>query len=661
MHEEGTETFELMDIMRYMAPTRPADDTPEKVLEALREYTPRYLYDIYLFAPGTPIRALLHPCMYTRILKGWLKIGSIVRITHLEGDMIVSMESMGKISAKDLTAIKRNAYVTLPDPIFNKRGYYMPLLSDEGYMKWDRRWKTYLEKYSSCSDDVELLLELESDPCRKGPAMGLDKETPNNPGQPCLVKCALDTEEGIQELQVKRRRTEVGYVKTQQNLIQGQVILKSRLFTFSRTGNFPLFFAFVLLTSIGPIKVYVWELAVRKFFCVKEGDYVSIRGFKIRRRRGALTIADRIKTDADTKYGSLPEINVNICTPVGHIMEMDKIPGLPAVSQDPEFTTVVGMVEYMSSLLRYAEKEKIKSFKEYVLLKVSGTAVKLISNGILQSVLEINIGEWIEIRHLRKGCIGEFEFYVSSLYTQFYCKPPSAPLFDKHVLTGECTGFAEGNAVGYIPVCFSTFNAHISASMEGIGALKIRGVPIPRESPDSAYIKKDKIYFGSVCSLQDALKDISMLYLDESARFIVFGKILGVRYNAQGDPAIGNDTFDVSYIAADTTVCAEQDLDLESEGSSEMCRIPFNDRIEENAVIRFGSEGCHVDIKVFQNHLVHRSFEESVLDFLKVKSLPSGSIYSELDKRVGEKCYFVFDAIRINEEDVLHVGVSLLT
>ncbi|KAI5154631.1 hypothetical protein NEPAR06_1262 [Nematocida parisii] len=649
------ETFELMDIMRYIAPIPAPLETSESILKVLQEYTPTHLFDVYLLASGIPIRGLLHPGMYPRILKGWLKIGSIVRVMGIEGDMIMGLESTGEYSNKDLTKIKKEIYITLPNPIYNPNGYYMPLLSDEGYMKWDRRWKRYLERYSTEKEDKEILLVNSKKDASTLSAEDTKSTLSGKTKTPHLVVCD-EGEEGERTFAPKAKVNRVGYKNAQHNTISGRVILKSKLFTFSSGGSFPLFFSFIILTVAGLVKVYVWKLAVRKFFCVKEGDYVVIRGFKIKRRPGALLVADRTNTDSDTKYACIPEISVNLTGPTGYIMEIDSLPDLPDVSEDPEFTTVVGRVEYISSILRYRECKSRLKFRDYVYLKISGIVVMLLANGA-DNLLDIQIGKIVEIRHLRKGEIGSFEFYISSLYTQFCLDRSSAPLFDKYVITGEPSSVVEENAVGYIPVRFSAYADHVSAANGGIGVLCINNKPIPRESPDSAYIKKDRMFFGELKKLACAKEEIQSLCMDEQKRFIICGKLSAFKYQSQGDKTIGDTSVDISYIATETGL--EYEGESETDRSIDIQESMLSTKIEENIVIRICDDSDSIDIQLFQNHLVHETFEESVLDFLKIENV-SGSIYDELSKLVGNLYYVVFDAIRVEEEVVLHVGVSLL-
>ncbi|KAI5188815.1 hypothetical protein NEMIN01_0183 [Nematocida minor] len=657
MNEEQEETFKLMDIMRYAAPIDPPEGTPQKVLDTICEHSSEYLFDIYLLANGVPIRALLHPSMYLRVLKGWLRVGSVVKILELEKDMIVQLEPTGEISKSDLTKIKKEAYITLPSPIYNPKAYYMPLLSDEGYMRWDRRWKRYLEEYSNSIDDKEILLEKDNKSLKDGHKKKAKskKDLKNIP----VVVCSEESEEEERPFKRKMPANRLGYSNTSNNFITGQVILKSKLFKYQGHSPCPLMFSFVLLTKSGLVKAYVWESAVRKFFCVDEGNYIAIRGFKIKRRTGSFfAIGDRMKTDTDTKYANIPEINVNITSPVGQIMRIDPISDLFCPEKDSEFTTVVGTVEYISPLMREKEAWNAVKLREYVLLKVSGVVVKLVSNGCAGMILDIKAGLKLEIRHLRKATIGSFVFYISSVYTQFYIDGTDAPLFDKTVIAKNCTAIAEENAMGYIPVCFSTFSEHMHASKEGVGALSLNGVPIEKGSSNAGYIARDLVYFGELLNLASAEQKIDALYMDETIRIVIYGKILAVKYNSLGDTTIGENSFDVSYVATEATM--SEIKEEKTEKWDGMAGMAFNDKIEENIVIRVGDESSNIDLQIFQNHLVHSTFEESVQDFLKMGRIMSHSIYNELSKRVGEKYYFVFDAVRVNEEVILKIGVSLL-
>lgn len=634
MQQEKEEVFEVMDILRYSAPEIPPEGTPQVVLDAMCNHCSRFLLDVYLLAKGAHIRALLHPAMYSRVMKGWLRVGSIVRVMRYEKDMIVEMETTGEMSTQDVTRVKRDLYITVPAPLYNSSASYAPLLTEGGYMAWDRKWIRYLEEYTT---DPE---------CPKGEKKKKEK------------------------LVLPEDR--ICHKNTQENIISGQVILKSRLLGGNSIDESKIMFSFIVRTRRILVKVYVWEGAVRKFFCVQEGGYIVISGFKIKKVPGAsLWVGDRMKTDKDTKYGNIREISVNTKEPCGEIKCTEYIEGLVGVMKDGEFTTIRGIVEYISPLLREMDNKGAMRLKEFVYLRVSGTVVRLETGGCTMAVLGIKSGSEIEIRHLRRGMIGEeFVFYVSSVYTQFYSGRGSGPLFDGMIVEGErgreCV---EENAMGYIPVVHSRYIDHIENSKNGIGNLIINGIEAKRDHPCSTYIKKDIGYFGTVMSMDDIKRREERLFMDETVRVIVFGEITGANYELEGDKTIGENTFDVSYIEKEVEEVSsiplkmdedEADKTVHEEGPKKQVYGAGLNKIEKSIIARIENNGEYIDIQIFQNHLIYETFEESVMDFLKEKEASGRSVYDLVADRIGRKYYFVVDIVRVNDEAVLHMGVSVL-
>lgn len=656
MEKESASTFRLLDIMRYRVPEVYEDDTPSGVLKAVREYNPRYLLDIYFLAEDTSVCALLHPSMYDRVYRGWLRAGSIIKIIASEEDMVIEIEAHvyetdetdNEDKSDKISKARKDIYLTSPHPIYNKSGYYIPLFSDEGYVTWDRKWQRSLKTYSEEPTDAEVKEFPEEDTVFALSTAGKKRKASEDPGR---------------------------MHKSKESVVKGRVLLKSRIFSIEQQTKttVPLFFSFILSTETRNIKVFVWQSAVQNFFCLQEGDYVAIKGFKIKRKTGALILANRMNSDTDTRYRKIPEISVNSSSPTGSIELTEKISECE-IEKDLEFTCVKGQVEYVSSLMRWKEKGKYgKRLREFVYLRVSGVIVKLHSNSFL-SLLEIKAGAYVEIRHLRLCVLGGFSFYISSLYTQYYLNESFAPNPDYHVIYRPVLlSLSIENGIGYIPVCISTLSEYQRAAATGLGPLYIDGAPIQSTSPDSAYLKRELAYYGHLISIEEVSAKIDQLYLDETERFIVPGKIIGVRHLAVGD-SIGEELFDVSYKMMEEEVEEnkedknEEDKDKEDKEDKEIKnrktrKNKIHEKIEENAIIRIGEEDKYLDIQVFQNHLLEGvSFASTVADFLKIKdfSMHHTTVYEELSKQVGKFFYFVIDAIRINESTVLFVGVSVL-
>jgi len=626
MPEEQEWLFTLMDVLRYRTPDVLPEKTSKEVVEIVESNAPSFLLDIYLYGGGEAVCALLHPRMTARVLKGWLRIGAEIKVLETVDDMIVELELTGSVGdPEDITKIKKEVYRTMPSPLYSPEGYYVPLLSDEGYIRWDGKWAKELGRYAEQKEEVEVGIENIS-----------------------------EEEEGLEDLlaRKKRVRDRVGYKNTQKNTVKGKVIMKSKIFTFLSKKKVPLMFAFIISTQQGLLKVYVWEESVRHFFCIKEGDRVAIQGFKIKRRKGRLIVADRTYTDADTKYAELPEISVNPSGPVGQILKIDEQTrvdgevsgGKREIERDAEFSTVSGIVEYVSSLLRWKDVSGgEKRMREFVYVRVSGICVKLFSSSTAEELLRIKPGKYVEIRHLRECAIGKFVFFISSIYTQLYFELQASDNTDHRIIACDSERSGVENAIGYIPLFFRTWAECVKQSEDGLGILSIKGKKIPKTSPDSTYLHKERRYYGQLLSLEAAKKAAEALYMDETERYVVLAKLLAVKHKNKGDD-IGESVFDISYTATD--ISAERDAPLE--------------QIEETVVVRIGEEESYIDIQVFQNHfLPEYTFQDSVCSFLNTKSIEK-SIYETFSKRISKQTHFVMDVVRISETEILYIGITTL-
>ncbi|KAI5181017.1 hypothetical protein NEOKW01_1258 [Nematocida sp. AWRm80] len=635
---EKEDLYQLLDIFRYVSPVVFPEDTPEEVAEELRKLTPEYLYDIYFWHQGSSVCALLHPGLCSRVLKGWLVVGAFFKILKIQGDMIVEIELVDGIeSTLDIQKIKQEMYFSGISPIYNPKACYLPMFTDEKYLKWSTKWSTHLKEYPEENNDLK---ERE------------DQE---------LNELKVIESTNPFERKGKRVTGIPGYTDTKNNVLRGRVLLKSKLFMSSKNTLSPYMFSFVLLTEFGLVKVFVWEAAVRRFFCIQENDSVLIKGFKIKRRTPLLTIADRTKTDADTRYSKIPSISVNAVYPVGYIF---KLPHLNYSSEslvDQQFVSIEGVVQYISPLYRWrTNTRRHKKLQEFVFLRVADKAIKLFCNGSPQEITEIRAGQYIQIRHLRECSIKESVFYLSSLYTQYFFEPPMHQSTDstliikgQHEYDYEETGI--DNGLGYIPITCSTIEEYLKEKDNGLGLLYLNGNPIPRESSNSSYISKDSPYYGEVLSIADSKERASYLYIEETERHIVYGRITGIKYKELGD-SIGENTFDISYCTTEQSLKELDDsIDL-SYPSLPVNAVSFIEQLEECAIVRVEQNNTYIDIQIFPNHLFNQSFSHSVSNFLKAPEYLS--VYDQLQQSVGIEMYFVYDVIRVNENGFLFLGVS---
>lgn len=651
--------FELMDILRYHSPHVFPADTPGEIREAMEKHKPVHLYDIYLLSDRGPVCALLHPAMYPRILRGWLRIGSRVQILQVVGDMICRMETVpGLGNAAEITALKHRMYLTTPAPIYNESTCYLPLLSDEGYLKWDRRWKTELEPYIPSLEDVPVPVENIETTASDDPSLLFSKH--------------------------KRIKNKAGYTNTKCNLLAGCVLLKSKLFMSEKSeSRTSIVFSFVLRAREGLVKAYVWGECVRRFFCLGEGDRVVIRGFKIKRRKGELVVTDRKHTDADLPYAQLPEISVNATDPVGniYILAAPLDPLCPFVFV-PEYTTARGLVEYVSPLLRWREQSRMQSrVREFVYLRVAGACIKLFSDGPSENILRIAVGKFVEIRHLRSCRLGDFPFYISSLHTQTYLEPQTSTNVDAEVLECPPQGTGVEGGVGYLPCGFLGLDEYFKAAEHGLGPLYVNGQPISRASHNSLYLRKEYAYYGCSASIAQMKERSECLYMDEIKRYVTSGYVRSIRYknttgaHIKSAPSTDQD-IDVTYRETEHSleVIGEKSI-LGSSGISEaghitadsstvagLCSftVEYKDRKEESMVLRIEEEGEHIDLHVFRNHLLpDHPFEAALQMFFKAGA-DTRSIYEHGMQYLNQSVHFVTDATRVDEDTILYIGVALL-
>ncbi|KAI5171740.1 hypothetical protein NEFER03_1045 [Nematocida sp. LUAm3] len=636
--EKGIE-LRLLDILRYRAPRTFPEEVDPKIIEAFQEYLPLYLLDIYFVKENTPMYALLHPDIYPRIYKGWLKVGSLVRVTEMVSDMVTRLELIQEEEeTEEYIRLKRELYQTAPTPLYAPAQSYIPLLSDDEYTNWDIKWSRALEPYLETEENIQIISKEDF----------INEDVEQSP-----------------VLQRKRRlKDRIAYSNTKNNVVKGIVLLKSMLFQFYKENtSTPLVFSFILLMEDGPIKVFVWESAVKKFFCLSEGDHIIIKGFKVKRRNPISQIVDRTLSDLDTRYGTLPEISVNYRDPVGSIMELSKpLEGIKRPTPDKEFTTVCGVVEYISSLFRERlQGTSKKRIREFLYLQVSGVSIKLFSNGVCGDLLKIRAGQYIDIRHLRECYFGSFVFFISSIYTVYYLERMSLETSDYSCIEKTPNRHIVENGIGYIPVTHRTYNDYINSSKEGLGILRIRGNPISPTSPHSEYLKRDITYYGKLLSLSDLKEKAEALYVDEVVRVVVPGRISSIRYQnrtsstEKEEESTGDMTsLEISYMQTELSLNAEE-VSFSSEGASHLAPA-----IEESVLLRIKDTKTHIDVYLFQNHLLFPySFDDSVLEFLKMPK-DSGSPYHLLQKIMNVNLFFVIDVVRISFSTILYIGISVL-
>lgn len=638
--EEDLPVFMVLDVMRYRRP----NVFPKEIEDMMIRYNPYYLYDIFVKMDEGVFHAFLHPKNYFRLLRGWIEIGSRIAIRNVSGDVIEDLEVLEEGDAGEETFInnfKRNEFEELPQPLYNPEAFYFPFLSDEDYIKWDPSWEAELRSAEDMQGPREKKIE------------AADLEPPGQEEAASLVQS-----------QAKRnKRTKApssgAYRHTKHNTITGTVVLKSKLFFYSqRALKFPCLFFFVLKVGEDFVKVLVWNRCVKRFFCVQEGDGVLLRGFKIKRRRGNLLLADRTNTDSDTRYVEIPEISVNVSSPRGEIFRCP-LSEEPAAGEDPEFTTVRGPVEYVSSLLRWrdrAEANEAAKIKEFVYVRVGDTRIKLYNNASPE-FHGITNGASVEIRHLRKVSLGEFVFYISSVYTTVYREgaPHRKINHDAHMIEyppqSPSRRKCVAGAVGYIPVSFKKMAEYDLSSRRGLGPLAVGGCEIDYDSIDALYIRKESVYYSKIMSIEEVLFEIrNHLFIDELKRFVFHGRILGVKHGLESTYDDGSD-LDITYshIQIEEGVSSRRDMVQDS----------------VTLLVESAEEGraapSRIEMQIFRNYFAGGSSLRGALrDFFKGPLDGDVDLFVYASSFIDSPFYFVMDSVRVKEDVVVNVGIAAL-
>jgi Domain of unknown function (DUF5088) len=606
--KEDTPVFSVLDVMRYQKPPV----LPKDIRDVIIEFDPPFLYDVFLVAGETVLHGFLHPQNYGRLHRGFVGVGSRVAIVSARGDVIEEIDVLDVRTeeAEEMGRIKREELKELPKPIYNRDGFYMPFLNDEDYIRWDPSWRASLEEEDGHeTEDIDL----------------------RSLGPP-----------GDQTLEKTSRSRERPYARAKDNRIRGRVILKSKLFFYlNRLLRFPCLFFFILEAPSGLVKVLVWDKAVKRYFCVEEGDDVFIKGFKVRKKRADMVVAERTNTDKDTRYSSIPEIAVNLSSPVGVILRSSvDIGHRDRGEADEEFFTVQGKVEYLSSLMRW-RSDYSERIKEFFYLRVGGVPIKLYNNAS-REFYQLGPEVQVEIRHLRQVFFGEFFFYISSVYTSIFFGGSPEGNHDHQILCGKGSGKAIEGSIGYIPCTFRTLSEYEQASQRGLGALHLGGQEADCNGMEGVYIRKEFSYYSSLSGIEVLVKGRNSLFVDELKRFLFCGRVSGVKHGAES--TYDGEEIDVTYsqIINEDSVSKVQD--------SVALRVEAGD----------GEGGGETEVYLFRNYLSSAgSLRESVEDFFKRDSGEEG-LYKFASSFIGKRYYFVVDALRVSEEVVVHIGVSLL-
>ncbi|ELA42655.1 uncharacterized protein VICG_00407 [Vittaforma corneae ATCC 50505] len=186
-----------------------------------------------------------------------------------------------------------------------------------------------------------------------------------------------------------------------------KIIQKTRISTYPTSFN-PFFFAIVSSGDV-MVKIVFWIESLKQYSSLKVGDIIMVKEYRKKKKWSAFDKID-INTFTESVYFDVEEITAK---------ELVKIKFNKKSISRSIFETVEGKIEYLSVLMRYNCNDTLM---EYVLMHVSGKKVVLFYNSDTE-FYKINVGIHIVIAELRKMERAGFEFYVSTIYTQFEIKP----------------------------------------------------------------------------------------------------------------------------------------------------------------------------------------------------------------------------------------------
>lgn len=178
---------------------------------------------------------------------------------------------------------------------------------------------------------------------------------------------------------------------------------KTRINMYPTTYN-PFFFIIVASNNVF-LKIVFWRESLRKYSSLNVGDIIHMKEYKNKKK---LPFIDKIEynTFTESVYFDCDEITAR---------ELIKINVNKRGTIQHRFETVEGTVSYASVLLRYTGNSSIM---EYLLCRIGGKGVVLFYNSD-DEFSGIRDGVRIRITELRKTARAGWEFYISTIYTQF--------------------------------------------------------------------------------------------------------------------------------------------------------------------------------------------------------------------------------------------------
>lgn len=277
------------------------------------------------------------------------------------------------------------------------------------------------------------------------------------------------------------------------NMFIAKIHQKTRISTYPTSFN-PFFF--VIVSSNGVfLKIVFWSEHLKNFGSLKVGDVIMVKDYRIKKKWAFI---DKVDFNAFTEsvYFDCDEISAKDLVRI----KVDK-KGI----EKSIFETVEGHVEYLSVLMRYNCNG---SFMEYVLIKICGRSVVLFYNSDTE-FYNIRVKSKMAIKELRRVRRAGFEFYVSTIYTQFEL---SEDLEETPTKRPRTEGTYVFGAMGYIPDSFS--------SLSDITEHESKEIIHGQEVSFNLFMKPQMV-------LAEDLKKQTLL-LNEAKKFLISGCITDV-------------------------------------------------------------------------------------------------------------------------------------
>lgn len=264
---------------------------------------------------------------------------------------------------------------------------------------------------------------------------------------------------------------------------------KTRINMYPNTYN-PFFF---IIASSGntSVKLIFWLESLKSYSNLKVGDILYVKEYKNKKK---LPFIDRIEynTFTESVYFYCEEIT---CKDLLRIDSKNK------GYVKPIFDTISGRINYISILMRHSFNSCLM---EYVMCRIEDKSVLLFYNSD-DEFYNLRDGTRVKISELRRVVRAGFEFFVSSIYTQFEI------FADDNEDTGKKQQFVSiFGAIGYIPDWFSS----LSDVTEYTEIEKIRGHDV-----------SVNLFMKPILTSIEELRQVNLV-LNEVKKFVIQSTIL---------------------------------------------------------------------------------------------------------------------------------------